>query len=63
MPTAKPSKPRKPVLTRTITIEGTFGSGMQREIALRTLMDILEIWRREVEKRHKKNAVTITQDE
>ena len=63
MPTAKSSKPRKPALTRTVTIEGTFGSGMQREIAVRTLTDILGIWRREVEKRHKKNKVKITQDE
>jgi len=46
-------------MLRTVKIQGIFGSQMQREIAMRTLTDILAIWRREVESRHKKNTITI----
>jgi hypothetical protein len=59
----KPIKPPtpKPEMRRTVTVAGTFGSQMQREIALRTLADILAIWKGEVERRHKKNKITITE--
>ena len=46
-----------------MTIAGTFGSEMQREIALRTLTDLLAIWQREVESRHKKNKLTVTSND
>jgi hypothetical protein len=36
---------------------------MQRQIALRTLADLLFIWQREVESRHKKNKLTVTSND
>jgi hypothetical protein len=45
---------------RSVMITGILGSELQREIAMRTLTDILAIWQREVESRHKKNKITIT---
>jgi hypothetical protein len=34
---------------------------MQHEIAMRTLADILAVWKSEVESRHKNNKITITE--
>lgn len=51
----------KTSVLRSITIEGICGSELQREIAERTLTELLEIWRREVESRHKKNKITMTE--
>ncbi len=62
MPT-KPPKHQKLPVHRRVTIAGTFGSEMQREIALRTLTDLLVIWQREVESRHKKNKLTVTSND
>ena len=36
---------------------------MQREIALRTLTDLLVVWQREVKSRHNKNKLTITSND
>ena len=55
------SSQSKTAVLRTVTIEGVCGSELQREIAMRTLTELLEIWRREVESRHKKNKITITE--
>jgi hypothetical protein len=44
---------------QTVTIDCAFGSEIQREVALKTLTELIAIWRREVEKRHKKNKVKI----
>jgi hypothetical protein len=57
---SKPSKHRKPDIHRRVTIAGVFGSEMQRKVAMRTLSQILAIWQREVESRHKKTKLTIT---
>ena len=62
MPTKSPKHQKLPV-HRRVTIAGTFGSEMQREIALRTPTDLLFIWQREVESHHKKNRLTITSDD
>jgi len=62
MPTKLPKHQKQPV-HRRVTIAGTFGSEMQREIALRTLTDLLVIWQGEVESRHKKNKLTITSND
>ncbi len=61
MPT-KPPKQELPV-HRRFTIAGTFGSEMQRQIAMRTLADLIVIWQREVESRHKKNKLTVTSND
>ena len=62
MPTRPPKHQKLPV-HRRVTIAGTFGSDMQREIALRTLTDLLVIWQREVESHHKKNKLTVTSND
>lgn len=62
MPT-KPPKRQKLPIHRRVTVAGTFGSEMQRQIALRTLTDLLVILQREVESRHKKNKLTVTSDD
>ena len=59
MPMRLPKRQKLPV-HRRFTIAGTFGSEMQRQIALRTLTNLLAIWQREVESHHKKNKLTIT---
>jgi hypothetical protein len=59
--TKSPAK-RKPEMCRTVTITGIFGSDLQREIAMKTLTDLLAIWKREVEQRHKKNSISVTGD-
>ena len=59
MPTKPPKRQKLPV-HRRVTLAGTFGSEMQREIALRTLTSLLAIWQREVESHHKKNKLNIT---
>ena len=56
----KPSKRQQLPVHRLVTIAGTFGSEMQREIAMRTLKNLLAIWQREVESHHKKNKLNIT---
>jgi len=45
-----------------VTIEASFGSDLQRDTALKTLADLLAVWKREVESRHKKNKITITEE-
>ena len=57
---AKAPKHNKLPVHRRVTIAGTFGSEMQRQIALRTLTNLLVIWQREVESQHKKNKLKIT---
>ena len=59
MPTKPPKRQKLPV-HRRVTIAGSFGSEMQRQIALRTLTNLLVIWQREVESHHKKNKLNIT---
>jgi hypothetical protein len=44
-----------------VTIKGTFGSHIQRDVAMRTLKKVLEAWRANVESSHKKNKLTITE--
>ena len=61
-PTKSPKRQKQPV-HRLVTIAGAFGSEMQREIALRTLTELLVIWQREVESRHKENKLTITSND
>ena len=57
---AKSSNQSRPKLKHSVTIAGNFGSQIQKDFALRTLADILAAWKREVESRHKKNTITIT---
>jgi hypothetical protein len=62
LPTKSPKHQQLPAYCR-VTIAGNFGSEMQRQIALRTLADLLFIWQREVESRHKKNKLTVTSND
>jgi hypothetical protein len=62
MPTRPPKHQKLPV-HRRVTIAVTLGSEMQGQIALRTLTDLLVIWQREVESRHKKNKLTLTSND
>jgi hypothetical protein len=48
-------------MRRDVTIECVFGSVVQRDVALRTLRAILAAWKRDVEPRHEKNTITITE--
>jgi hypothetical protein len=48
-------------LTRTITIQATFGSDLQRDAAMRTLKAVLRAWEESVEAAHQHNKVTITE--
>jgi hypothetical protein len=43
----------------TVTITCKFGSDMQKEVAKKTLTDLLAIWKGEVEKNHQRNKITI----
>jgi hypothetical protein len=58
---AKSSIQSQPKLKHSVAIAGTFGSQIQRDFALKTLADILAVWKREVESHHKKNTITITE--
>jgi hypothetical protein len=50
----RPKAQPKSTLTHSITIRATFGSEMQRDIAVRTLTEMLAAWKGGVESRHKK---------
>ena len=45
---------------RTVTIEAVFGSGIQREVAMKILGEFLDAWKANVEASHKKNRVTVS---
>ena len=49
----------KDELSRTITIEATFGSEIQRDVAMRVLRQFLSAWRENVESAHKEKKVAI----
>jgi hypothetical protein len=54
--------PLKDDLRHSVTIEAMFGSAYQRDVAVRTLNDLIASWKTTVESHHQKNVVTITQD-
>ena len=47
------------MLTETITITATFGSEMQRDVAVKVLRQILAAWACETEEHHQKNRIGI----
>jgi hypothetical protein len=53
---------KTPQIMYSVTIRGTFGSDVQREIAKMTLSELVVAWKREIELRHKKNKVTIAEE-
>jgi hypothetical protein len=46
--------------TETVTITASFGSDMQRDVAMRILRKVLAEWEAETERLHQKNRVSIT---
>jgi hypothetical protein len=50
------------MLTETITITATFGSDMQRDVAMKILRQMLAAWESETEAHHQKNRVTIVHE-
>ena len=48
-------------LQRSIIISATFGSVMQRDVALRALTALLNIWTETVEGYHQKNEIMINE--
>jgi hypothetical protein len=54
--------PLKDDLRHSVTIEATFGSAYQRDVAARTLNDLITSWKTTVESHHQKHVVTITHD-
>lgn len=49
--------------TETVTITATFGSDLQRDVAMRILRKMLAEWETETEGHHQKNRVSITYDD
>ena len=45
--------------TETVTITASFGSEMQRDVAMRILRKVLAAWEAETERLHQKNRVSI----
>jgi len=58
---AMPCEPRNTTLHHVITVDASFGSDIQRDVALRTFRHMLMVWKETVEASHKKNKVTITE--
>ena len=46
-------------LHRSIIISATFGSVMQRDVALRALTALLNTWKETVESSHQKNKIIV----
>ena len=55
-----PCEPRNTKIHASIIIEATFGSDIQRNVAIRTLARVLEAWKANVESSHKNNKITIS---
>jgi hypothetical protein len=55
-PTAKKS------LRRSVTIDASFGSEMQRTVAMRLLDQFLVAWKEAAESHHKNNSIRIIQE-
>jgi glycine cleavage system aminomethyltransferase T len=47
---------------RSVIVKGTFGTTLQRDVAMRTLTQLLAVWQREVESSHKRNKLTVTDE-
>jgi hypothetical protein len=48
-------------LRRTVTVQTTFGSEFQRDVAMKNFKAALHAWEESVEAGHKNNKVTITE--
>jgi hypothetical protein len=46
-----------------LTIQATFGSDIQRDVAIKVLDQFLEAWKENVESAHKMNKVTISRSD
>lgn len=54
------TKPPDKSFRASVTIEATFGSDMQKSVAMRVLTDFLEVWKQNVENAHEDNEINIT---
>jgi hypothetical protein len=50
------------MLTETVTITATFGSDMQRDVAMTILLQMLAAWQSETEAHHRKNCIDIVHE-
>jgi hypothetical protein len=46
-------------MKRIITIQVTFGSKFEQDVAMRRLGEVLTVWKQTTEASHKKNKITI----
>jgi hypothetical protein len=58
---ARPATKRS-ALRHSVTIDATFGSEMQRDVALRLLDQLLASWKEMAESHHKKNVIKIIRE-
>lgn len=56
-----PCERRNTRLHHVVKVDGSFGSDVQRAVALRTFRRMLMVWKETVEASHMKNKVIITQ--
>ena len=64
MPRPHPGMPcelRNTILHHVVKVDASFGSDIQRAVALRSFRRMLTLWKETVEASHMKNKVIITQ--